>query len=230
MMAARLATETSNANDTTRVLIVDDHELLRDGLIELLANEPQIKVCGEATGETEAMALIRDTSAHLVIVDVALAQGNGINLVKRIKAHDQSIRTIVCSMYDEGLYAERALRAGALGYVHKQSPACTVLDAIREVLAGNTYLSPRMTKRLVNATHAGRKPEQDVSAVEQLTDRELEVFTLIGQGLMNAQIAEQLHLSTRTVETYRERLKTKLDLETSAQLNRSAVQWVLQSE
>lgn len=215
-------------NAVTRVLVVDDHELLRDGIIELLANEPQLEVCGEAAGENEAMEFVREQHPNLLIVDVALAQGNGISLIKRIKAHDESIRAIVCSMYDEGLYASRALRAGAWGYVHKQAPAQAVLDAVREVLAGNVYLSPRMTKRLVNATHAGSQP--DSSPVERLTDRELEVFTLIGQGLMNAQIADELHLSPRTVETYRERLKTKLDLKTSGELNRRAVQWVLEGE
>ena len=211
-----------------RVVIVDDHELLRDGMIELLANEPQLEFCGEAAGESEAMALVREQRPHLLIVDVALAEGNGINLIKRVMAHDETVRAIVCSMYDEGLYAERCLRAGAWGYVHKQAPARTVLDALHQVLAGNVYLSPRMTKRFINAKHLVRQPAG--SAIERLTDRELEVFTLIGQGLMNAQIAEQLHLSPRTVETYRERLKTKLDLKTSAELNRRAVQWVLEGE
>lgn len=229
-MARREAAGMLNAtkSETTRVVVVDDHELLRDGIIELLATEPHLDVCGEAAGETDAMAVIHEKRPNLVIVDVALSQGNGINLVKRIKAHDESIRTIVCSMYDEGIYAERALRAGASGYVHKQAPARTVLDAIREVLAGNTYQSPRLTKRLIDGALSGRKPVG--SLIDQLTDRELEVFTLIGQGLMNAQIADQLHLSARTVETYRERLKAKLYLKTSAELNRSAVQWVLLGE
>lgn len=215
-------------SENFRVLIVDDHELLRDGMIELLANEPHLDVCGEAAGEREAMELVREHRPHLVIVDVALTQGNGINLVKQIKAYDDSIRSIVCSMYDEGLYAERALRAGAWGYIHKQTPARTVLGAIREVLAGNTWLSTRMTNRLVHATQSGRKAV--ASAVEQLTNRELEVFTLIGNGLMNVEIADQMQLSTRTVETYRERLKAKLVVKTSAELSRLAVQWVLSGD
>lgn len=228
MVASESELATGKSIVVSRVVIVDDHELLRDGMIELLANDPQLEVCGEAIGEDEAMSLVREHHPHMLVVDVALAQGNGINLVKRIKAHDETIRTIVCSMYDEGLYAERCLRAGAWGYVHKQAPARTVLDAIREVLSGNIYLSPRMTKRLINAKHLVGKAE--ASAIERLTDRELEVFTLIGQGLMNAQIADQLHLSPRTVETYRERLKTKLDMKTSAEVNRRAVQWVLEGE
>ena len=218
----------ANRNAVTRILIVDDHELLRDGLVELLSNEPQFEVCGEACGENEAMTLVRDQRPNMLIVDIALNQGNGINLIKRIQAYDDSIRSIVCSMYDEGLYAARVLRAGGWGYIHKQAPAHAVLEAIREVLSGNVYLSPRMTKRLINATHAGCQPT--ASTVEQLTDRELDVFALIGQGMMNAQIANQLNLSTRTVETYRERMKTKLNLKTSAELNRRAVQWVLQGE
>ncbi len=224
----RLILASGKSDIVSRVLIVDDHELLRDGMVELLSNEPQLKVCGEAAGENEAMALVRAQKPHLLIVDVALAQGNGINLIKRIKSHDESVRSIVCSMYDEGLYAERSLRAGAWGYVSKQAPAHTLLDGIREVLGGNIYLSPRMTKRLINAKHAVGRSES--SAIERLTDRELEVFTLIGQGLMNAQIAEQLHLSPRTVETYRERLKAKLEVNTSGELSRRAVQWVLEGE
>ncbi len=221
-------TTSDNLKATRRVLIVDDHELLRDGMMELLENEPQVTVCGEASCEREAMNLVRELQPHLLIVDVALTEGNGINLIKRVRAHDVTISSIVCSMYDEGLYAERCLRAGAMGYVHKQAPACTLLDAMREVLAGNVYLSPRMTKRLINAKHLIGQPER--SEIDRLTDRELEVFTLIGNGLMNAQIADQLHLSPRTVETYRERLKTKLVLTTSAELNRRAVQWVLEGE
>ena len=212
----------------SRLLIVDDHELLRDGLIELLANEPQVDVCGEAASEDQAMALVRETQPDILVVDVALAQGNGVNLIKRVRAHDDTIRIIVYSMYDESLYAERALRAGAWGYINKQAPAHSVFGAIREVLNGHVYLSPRMAKRLVNATRAGRPPA--TSSIERLTDRELEVFTLIGQGLMNSEIAAQLHLSPRTVETYRDRLKIKLDLKTSGKLNRRAVQWVLLGE
>ncbi len=228
MVTSEFEVTTGKSTVVSRILIVDDHELLRDGMIELLGNDPQLEVCGEAISENEAMALVRERHPHLLVVDVALAQGNGINLIKRIKAHDETIRAIVCSMYDEGLYAERCLRAGAWGYVHKQAPARTMLDAIREVLSGNIYLSPKMTKRLLNAKHLVGTNE--ASAIERLTDRELEVFTLIGQGLMNARIAAQLHLSPRTVETYRERLKTKLGLKTSAELNRRAVQWVLEGE
>ncbi len=223
-----VARATTKVAAKARVLIVDDHEMLRDGLVELLSNKPHLEVCGEASGETEAMKLVRATHPHLAIVDVALAQGDGINLIKRIKAHNESIRSIVCSMYDEGLYAERALRAGASGYIHKQAPAKTLFEAITEVLAGNVYLSPRMTKRLVNAARSGR--DLTSSPIENLADRELEVFTLIGRGLMNSQIAGELHLSPRTVETYRERLKAKLQLKTAGELNRRAVQWVLQNE
>lgn len=219
---------TASGSSTIRVVIVDDHELLRDGMIELLADEPGLKICGEASGEKEAMALIREHHPNLVIADVVLVQGNGINLVKRIRSYDDSIRSIVCSMYDEGLYAERALRAGASGYVHKQAPARAVLEAVRVVLAGNIYLGPRLAKRLVDITQFGALA--GATPLQQLTDRELEVLTLIGQGLMNAEIAGQLHVSPRTIETYRERIKIKLDLKTSAALSRRAVQWVLQGE
>ena len=214
--------------EITRVLIVDDHELLRDGLKELLAHKADFHVCGEAAGENEAMQAVHATQPHIVLVDVALKQGDGISLTKRIKAHDESIHVVVCSMYDEKLYAERSLRAGASGYVHKQASARAVLDAIHQVMAGGIYLSPKMANRSLRAPHS--RPQPDVSAIESLADRELEVFTLIGEGLMNAQIAEQLGLSPRTVETYRERLKAKLNLKTAGELNRRAVEWVLKSE
>ena len=211
-----------------RILIVDDHELLREGLKELLSGEPHLETCGEAGREAEAMELVRATNPDLVIVDMALEQGNGLDLIKRIKAHDASIRMIVCSMHDDSLYAERALRAGAAGYVNKQAPAATILAAIAEVLEGGIFLSAPMTRQLLRSATGGRDGPPK-SLIENLSDRELQVFSLIGQGLTTGQIAKQLHLSTRTVETYRERLKSKLHLKHAAELNRDAAQfWVLQ--
>ncbi len=228
MVKAKSNTSIQACSATTRILIVDDHALLREGLKELINGEPQLEVCGEAAGESEAMELVCETKPELVIVDVALGEGDGIELIKRIKSHDSSIRMIVCSMYADSLYAERALRAGALGYVNKQAAADTILAAIAEVLGGGIFVSGQMAQRLLhNAT--GKGSTLCKSPVEMLSDRELQVFSLIGQGLATGQIAKQLHLSARTVETYRERLKAKLNLKHAAELNRDAAQfWLLQ--
>ncbi len=211
------------STSTVRVLIVDDHELLRDGLTELLSHKSGLEVCGEAAGEDEAMEAIVSTQPNLVIVDVSLQQGDGIRLVERIRVHDKSIRVIVCSMYDENLYAERSLRTGASGYVHKQAPAVAMLDAIARVMAGETYTSSPQPQPATASSET--TPLEDI---ESLAKRELQVLTLIGQGLMNAQIADRLGLSPRTVDTYRERIKAKLNLKTASELSRRAVQWVLQ--
>jgi DNA-binding NarL/FixJ family response regulator len=210
----------------TRILIVDDHALLREGLKELLSSEPDLEPCGEAAGETEAMELVRSTAPDLVIIDMTLEQGNGLDLIKRIKAHDASIRMIVCSMHDDSLYAERALRAGASGYVNKQAPAPTILKAIAEVREGGVFLNAPLTRQLLRSA-AGMGDDPPKSVIESFSDRELQVFGMIGQGLTTGQIAKQLHLSARTVETYRERLKTKLNLKHAAELNRDAAQFCL---
>jgi DNA-binding NarL/FixJ family response regulator len=211
-----------------RVLIVDDHAIFRKGLKELLGSESGLDVCGESECESEAMELVRSIRPDIVIIDISLRRGNGIDLIKRIKAHDKSIRMIVCSMHEDSLYAARALRAGALGYVNKQAPARTIVEAIREVLAGRIFLSSPATERLLRGFSAKKNPS-GASPVEALSDRELEVFGLIGQGQTSGQIAKALHVSPRTVETYRRRLKTKLDLKSAAELNRDAVRFWLHS-
>jgi DNA-binding NarL/FixJ family response regulator len=200
---------------------------MRDGLAQMIGHEPDLEVCGEATGEDDALDKLECSRPDLVIVDILLKQGNGIELIKRIKARKPALRMIVLSMHDESLYAERALRAGAMGYVNKQSPARSIIDAIRQVLDGRLYLSEEMTQRTMRrAMFAGTGPER--TAMDGLSDRELEVFELIGQGLMTGQLAERLHLSPRTIETYRQRLKTKLNLNGAGELSREAVLWVLE--
>lgn len=217
------------AKAITRILIVDDHALLREGLKELLGGEPHLKTCGEAAGEAEAMELVRSTAPDLVVIDIALEQGNGLDLIKRIKMHDPSIRMIVCSMYDDSLYALRALRAGAAGYVNKQAPASTILAAIGEVLQGGVFVSEAMTQQVLQDA-AGSQSDPTKSVIETFSDRELQVFRLIGQGQTTSQISKELHLSKRTVETYRERLKAKLNLKHAAELSRDAAQfWLLQN-
>lgn len=213
---------------TVRVLIVDDHELVRHGLMELLASQPNLQVCGEASDEVEAIRMAQTERPDLMIVDISLRQGNGIDLIKQINARQPQIKMLVSSMYDERLYAERALRAGARGYVHKQQPAATIIEAIQKVLDGKLFLSESMTERMLRrASGSLENPEQ--SPVEGLSDRELEIFEMIGQGMPTRRIAAQLHLSPKTVETYRERLKTKLNIDNAAELTQRAVQWVLEN-
>lgn len=211
-----------------RILIVDDHPMLRDGLAVRISNEPDLTVCGEAEDVDEALRLVGKLSPHLAIIDLSLKTGHGIDLIKQIRGRHPTMKMLVHSMYDESVYAERSLQAGALGYLNKQTARDNVLDAIRTVLAGKTYLSPEMTDRIVRSRVGGMiAPGKD--PIASLSDRELEVFTLIGRGLTTSTIADQLHLSVHTVDTYREKLKAKLNLANGAELNRTAVQWVLEN-
>ena len=211
-----------------RILIVDDHPMVRDGLTARISNEPDLTVCGEADDVDGALRLAGELNPDLVIIDILLKTGHGIDLIKQIRGRHPKMRMLVNSMYDESVYAERSLQAGALGYLNKQTAGETVIDAIRTVLTGKTYLSPEMTDRIVKS-RVGGMIEPGKSPIESLSDRELEVFTLIGQGQTTRAIASQLHLSVHTIDTYREKLKIKLNLANSAELNRYAVQWVLEN-
>lgn len=171
---------------------------------------------------------LRSTLPDVVIVDISLKQGNGLELIKWIKVHRPATHTIVSSMHDESLYAERALRAGAMGYVNKQAPARSIIDAIRQVCDGKLYLNEKMTQRMMRrAVATGDGLEH--SPVDTFSDRELEVFELIGQGLTTGNLADRLHLSPRTIATYRQRLKTKLNLKNAGELSREAVRWVMEN-
>ncbi len=209
------------------VAIIDDHELIRRGLRQLINGAEDMHVCCEAGSVAEAMQYLAESSPpDAVIVDLSLPDGNGIELIKRLHARYPNLRMLVSSMHDEELFAERALRAGALGYITKQETAQRVLHAIRQILRGKTYLSEVMTKRLSEERPHGAS---DTGApVDQLSDRELEVYELIGCGHRTVEIAEALHLSVKTIETYRAHIKRKLMLDSSAALTRSAVQWVLE--
>jgi DNA-binding NarL/FixJ family response regulator len=198
-------------------------------LKELLAQEPDLEVCGEAESADEALRLTTRLSPDLVIVDIVLKETNGIDLVKRMRALHSDCKILVASMHDESFLAERALRAGAMGYVCKQEPVEKMLDAIRIVLRGGVYLSPDMTARVVQGT-SPRGPRDPASAVARLSDRELEVFEAIGHGRSSRVIAESLHLSVKTVETHRENIKRKLSLRNSTELVQRAWQWVLSGE
>lgn len=210
-----------------RVLIVDDHPIVRRGLTEMINQEPDLEVCGEAADTTEALEHVKARSPDVVVVDLSLKSGHGIDLIEQVKAFDERIRMIVSSMHDEALFAERALRAGALGYLSKQEPAGKLIDAIRVVARGEIYLSATMSNRLLYAVVGGDR--LDRNPIATLSNRELEVFEMIGQGLATKQIAGKLHLSPKTIETHREKIKSKLNLSNSNELNRRAVQWVLEN-
>jgi DNA-binding NarL/FixJ family response regulator len=211
-----------------RILLVEDHPVMRDGLLALIRSEPDLEVCGEAEEVNEAIRLVQQLAPDLLIVDIALKSGHGIELVRRIHESDPKLKMLVNSMYDESVYAERALQAGAMGYLSKQSARGTLIPAIRTLLAGRTYLSPEMTEKILKS-RIGGKIEVGRSPIDSLSNRELEVLILIGHGKTTGSIAKQLHLSVHTIDTYREKLKTKLHLANSAELNRFAAQWVLES-
>ena len=208
-----------------RIYIVEDHPVTRNGLVQLINFQNDLSVCGFAGTAAQAIGGVEQANPDLVMVDVSLPDGHGIELVKDLTARRPQSRILVLSMHDEGLYAERAFRAGAAGYIMKQEPTDTVLAAVRRILNGENYLSPRMQERVLNRFAAG-KPAAPDSEMERLTDRELEVFELIGRGLGTRQIASRLRLGVSTVETHRAHLKEKLDVKSGTELARRAIEWV----
>jgi DNA-binding NarL/FixJ family response regulator len=210
----------------SRIMLVDDHPLVRRGLAEIISHEPDLEICGEAGDVQEALREVERAQPEMIVVDLTLKTGHGLELIEKLKDRNPHIKTLVSSMHDETLFAERVLRAGAMGYISKQEPPEMLLRAIRQVLRGEMYLSPRMTSRLLHGVAKGRSTSQD--PVEGFSNREIEVFEMIGQGQTIQQIAMRLHLSPKTVETHREKVKQKLNLKSSAELNRRAVQWVLE--
>src|SRR6266480_4769141 len=211
--------------DAKRIVIVDDHPLFRKGLEQLIHSDGAFAVCGEAGSATEAMDVIRKLDPDLVIVDLSLPGANGIELIKNIRAEFPKPPILVLSMHDESLYALRALRAGAQGYVMKQEALANVVQAIHEVFSGRPYLSPAMAAQVITK-FAHRQDEGEADAVERLSDRELEILELIGKGNEVRQIAKLLHLSPKTVETHRAHIKEKLNFASAHQVGRFAVQWV----
>lgn len=213
----------------SRVLIVDDHPAVREALVLRINRQPDLEVCGEASDMGEALQLVSQTKPDVVVVDISLKTSDGIDLIKRIKDRNTHVRMLVWSMHSESLYAERALRAGALGYLSKDQATDKIVEAIRWVLEGKVYLSDAMTERLLHRAVGGPLTDLPRSPLDALADRELEVFRLIGQGVKTAEIAELLHLSVKTVETYRERIRQKLDLSDGTRLAHYATQWVLEN-
>lgn len=219
-----------NTMKRARVLIVDDHPAVREALALRIGRQRDLEVCGEAADTNEALRLVAETQPDLAVIDISLKTGNGIDLIKRLKDRNNHVRIVVWSMHSESLYAERALHAGALGYVNKDQATDTIVEAIRRVLEGKVWLSEAMAERMLQRAVGVSGQAGTRSLVETLADRELEVFRLIGQGVKTAEIAKRLHLSVKTVETYRDRIRQKLELHDGTKLAHYATQWVLENE
>lgn len=220
---------TRQLDKTYKVLLVDDHPIVRHGLTELIEQSSNLEVCGESASSSEALQLVRETDPDVVVIDISLGGGNGLELIKQIKAQGSDAHMIVSSMHDELLYAERALRAGAMGYINKIEGTEKIIEAIHQILTGRIYLSGPMTERVLQRMMRN-EPEPGSSPIDALSDRELEVFEMIGHGQTTRQIAKKLHLSPKTIETHREHIKTKLHLQNNNELVRQAVQWALENQ
>lgn len=207
------------------VLIVDDHPVVRQGLAQLINQEKDLEVRGYAEDAFQAMQAIKDIRPDMIIVDISLKGTSGMDLIKDVKIQYPSLPILILSMHDESLYAERALRAGAKGYIMKHEATDQVITAIRRVLAGQIYVSDTMAARMVSKLAAGTA-QPNASPVESLSDRELEVFRLIGEGHKTRDVADKLHLSVKTIETYRAHIKDKLGFRDGNELFRFAVEWV----
>lgn len=206
-----------------RILVIDDHVMIREGLIQLIDREGDLVVCGEAGDPFTALELIGSTQPDLVLADLTLPGKSGIELIKDIRAMYPGVVVLVLSMHDETIYAERVLRAGARGYIMKQEGGQRLMEAIRRVVSGQSYVSERVASKIVDLFSGN---QSEISPVERLTDREFEVFQLIGAGKTTQAIADELHLSSKTVEVHRARIKEKLQLTTGAELISFAARWM----
>ncbi len=222
-----MALTTARAKAT--VMIVDDQPIVRQGFAMLLKIQTDLDLCAEAADLTEALKLYQQHRPDLVIIDISLKAGSGLELTKDLVAIDSNAKILMCSIHDEMLYAERALRAGAKGYISKDAESQMLILAMRRILAGQLYLSKRMTDRMLVRVVSGNKEEWKLSPMDSLSDRELEVFEEIGQGFTTRQIAHKLNLSPKTIETYRENLKQKLNLQNATELTQHAVKWTLEN-
>jgi DNA-binding NarL/FixJ family response regulator len=213
-----------SAQKQKRILIVDDHPMMRQGLAQLIGLESDLSVCGEAENAGSALNAVSSLKPDLVLADISLPGKNGLELIKDFQAIQPGLPVLVISMHDESLYAERVLRAGGRGYIMKQEGGKKLMQAVRQVLEGKVYVSEKISAGILeNLT--GHRPGMEGSAVERLTDRELEIFQLIGQGKSTRDIAETLHLSVKTVDVHRANIKTKLKLNSASDLIRYAVRW-----
>ncbi|MEM1108180.1 MAG: response regulator transcription factor [Planctomycetota bacterium] len=217
--------EAQPANQTARIVVIDDHPIVRRGLIELINDVDEFDVVGEAPDVSSALDVLKEAKPDLALIDLSLGDGHGLELIKSIRAAGIDVKMLVVSMMDEALYADRVLRAGASGYLRKEQATENIITAIRQVLDNKVYLSPSATARVLNQVATNETPAQ--SPVSTLSDRELEVFELLGDGLSSRDIATRLHLSVKTVETYREKIKAKLSLKNGSELTRHAIHWAM---
>jgi len=213
------------ARKRRQVLLVDDHPIVRQGLRRLIDGEGDLEVCAEAGTMREARQAIREKDPDVVVVDISLKEGDGMELIKDVRAHHPSLPMLVLSMHDEGVYAERLLAAGANGYIMKQAATDQFINALRRVLEGGVYVSEAVGARMIRKLAAGGATTS-VDPIDHLSNRELQILQMIGRGLSTRQAAEALNLSVKTVESHRQRIKRKLDLATSSQLVQHAVNWV----
>ena len=207
-----------------RIMIVDDHPVMRHGLGQLIEQQPDLEVCGEAEGVTEARRLFDSMGCDVAVIDLSLKDGHGLDLIKDLQASKSPPKMLVMSMHDEPSYAERALRAGARGYLPKSEAVDQIIEAIHRVLKGEVYLTPRLTTRLLHGIVGGGL-EPGCAPEDVLSDRELQVFELLGQGLSSRAISQQLTLSVKTIDTHREHIKAKLGLPSGVELVRRAILW-----
>lgn len=211
------------AKSKKQILIVDDHPMMREGLAQLIDHEPDLKSLGQADTAAQALAAMAQELPDLVLLDISLPDRNGLELIKDLQTLHPGLPVLVVSMHDESLYAERVLRAGGRGYIMKQEGGRKLMQAIRQVLAGQIYVSEKMSSKILELFSGHREAAQ--SPVEHLSDREFEVFQLIGQGQGTRQIAEHLHLSVKTVEVHRANIKKKLEFKTGSEVVRFAIRW-----
>ncbi|HEY9508276.1 MAG TPA: response regulator transcription factor [Verrucomicrobiae bacterium] len=227
--ASQNSAATKKTPEKNRIFIVDDHAMFREGLRQLIEREPDFAVCGDVATAAEALSAIADVPPDLVIVDISLSGTSGIDLIKAIREQHEDLPVLVVSMHEETLYAQRALRAGAMGYVMKQEPGKTVKAAIRKVLGGNLHLSEAMSATMLARNMRGDQILRPASPIEALSDRELEVFRMLGQGKGVRLIAEELQLTIPTVNSFRNRIKEKLSLKSSTEVMLHAIQWLRES-
>lgn len=223
-----VAPSSAPSHRLARILIVDDHPAVREGLQLWISRQPDMEVCGEAADIPEALQLYATTAPDVVIIDISLRSGNGMDLIKRLKSRDKNARLLVCSMHSDTLFAERALRAGAMGYVNKDNASEQMVRAIRKLLEGKIFLSEGLAEQLLTRA-VGTESVTVRTPLESLSDRELEVFQHIGQGLDTKQIAEKMCVSPKTVDTYRTRIKEKLHVFSNLQLIQQAMQWTAET-
>lgn len=214
----------SSATMKSRVLVVDDHPIVRQGLTLLINRESDLTVCGEAEDAHTAMQSLTATRPDILVVDISLNGPDGLDLLKNVRSRHPDLPVLILSMHDESIYAERALRAGAQGYIMKQEATEKVLVALRRILSREIYVSERIANRMLHR-YIGNPSASKPSSIADLTDRELEVFRLIGEGHSTRQIAEELHISVKTVESYQSHIKEKLSLRSARELVQHAIQW-----